>query len=660
MRKKHSRIHQACREIALALVVRAFSLRIWICRLKACTTTWRPPRLRFHFACPPGNCYLSGVNSPDDNARKNPPPTAEFPAPLQGLSWGDGSLLFLFCLALFGWTMFDGRPLSLHEARLPQVSREMMQNGDWLIPRSGGRPWLERPPLPHWCEAIVSFALGQHADKVWVVRLPAVLAGSITALLCAWMAARLFGRSTGLWSGLILATSLEFWTYSGLAEDDIFLAAIVAAAMALFVSLEFPRNPLNRSRTSFFGSRPWQVLGLFAMLGLTNFAKGPLVGAAVVIAPVAVFLLATRDRNRISRYLWLWGWLVFLAITLAWPAVVYHQFKTEAIDNWKFDYHGTSQYDEPFWYYPVQVLAALAPWTPAIFFGLWQTARLAKAQPASTARFLWCWAILPILVLSIPHRKHHHYLVPSLAPWAILAALGFRDITRSMFTGPLWSRRPTFGLATFGLIGVVAIVIVHWKVPLLRNLPHPAALAAVLSVVWIGCVAAFYHGLETQNPHRVMRAIVAGLAVAFCWGHAVIPDRATQDDTLLLQRAEAAVPRDALLFIDSDLHGELDFFREGFYLRPEARLLHNLSFLRDDKIKSPQVYVLTREWKARELAQLGQVDIVDQSSRSRPSDHAKKARLSHDKFMLYRLTFDPDLQRYPAPTHISTMQAMGP
>src|SRR5258708_17893857 len=109
------------------------------------------------------------------------------------LRGADYLLLASFCFLLFGYSMVSGRPLSLQEAGLPQTSGEMMANHDWLIPRSGGRPWLERPPLPHWITVAVSAALGQRCDRVWVVRLPAALAGTIVVLLVAWMASRWFG-----------------------------------------------------------------------------------------------------------------------------------------------------------------------------------------------------------------------------------------------------------------------------------------------------------------------------------------------------------------------------------------------------------------------------------------------------------------------------------
>ena len=45
-------------------------------------------------------------------------------------------------------------------------------------------------------------------------------------------------------------------------------------------------------------------------------------------------------------------------------------------------------------------------------------------------RFLWCWAWVGLIVLSLPARKHHHYLVPIVTPWAILGALGLLPVGR--------------------------------------------------------------------------------------------------------------------------------------------------------------------------------------------------------------------------------------
>jgi len=573
--------------------------------------------------------------------------TAPVPSTPSRLYRLDLLLLALFCLLLFGYSMFSGRPLSLHEGRLPELSRQMMQSHDFIIPRSGGRPWLERPPLPHWTTIAISTILGQHADSVWVVRLPAALCGLLVVLLTASIAARWYGRWIGLCSGLVLATCYEFYSYSSLAEDDIFLAALVMIAMAHIVRTEFPSHAILKRSTSLLGPRPWSTIFFFIVLGLTNLAKGPLVGATVVIAVLATFLLWTADFQRIRHYLWLWGWLIFAALTVAWPLLVYRRYP-EILDLWRFDYAGATRYHEPIWYYPIQLLGALAPWTLFAPLGFWLTRKQALHAKNSPERFLWCWAIIPIIVLSIPHRKHHHYLVPSLAPWAILCAIALRHTIHWLFQRPTRPLHPALALLFLGLPGAAALLIVHARIP------GPFWAIILLAIVWLICIGASFSGFWRKDSRLVLAGIIFGIFTVCCWGQSALPDQTTQD-TLFLKRADAIVPRDRTLFVNGDLKGELDFFRNSFYLRPQASLLHNLTFLRDQRITSPEVYVITRASDAEKLATLGQCDIILQSTKTR------RERTPADRFTLLHLRFHPDLRRYsaPDPATISALQAYG-
>src|SRR5262249_33124390 len=151
--------------------------------------------------------------------------------------------------------------------------------------------------------------------------------------------------------------------------------------------------------------------------------KGPLVGAVPVIATITVYLLLKRDPRSIRRYTWLWGWLVFIALSAAWPWWAMKHYP-DVLDNWQFDYLGQSdgdaahQWDEAWWYYLMVLPLALAPWTWATVIGLIDTAWRAWQERGSPERFLWCWAFTGLLILSLPARKHHHYLVPILMPWA--------------------------------------------------------------------------------------------------------------------------------------------------------------------------------------------------------------------------------------------------
>lgn len=557
----------------------------------------------------------------------------------------DWLLLLAFCLLLFGYQMFSGRPLSLHEARLPELSREMLHTHQFLFPQSGGRPWLERPPIPHWILVGTSALLGQQCDSHWVVRLPSVVMGTAVVLLTAWMAALWFGRTVGLLSGYVLATLYEFYAYCILAEDDIFLAAAVALAIALFVKMEFTPRAADR-RVAFFGNRPWELWLFFIVLGAMNMIKSPLIGPIVVVPPIALFLLLSCDSLRIRRYLWLWGGLAALVLFRAWTQAAAHRYP-DVLENWKFDYKDTTEYDEPWWYYAVTVLPGLCmPWIWASVFGFLQTLRSALADRLSPARFLWCWAIVPVIVLSIPHRKHHHYLVPSLAPWAILSAVGLFHVGRALLNPKNRPANPWVATAVAAAAAGAALAAFHRKIPI----PFVPVLA--IAVVIVTAVGVFFFAMSRRRGALAMAACFVGVAACYCWGQSFSPDKVAAD-TAFLRRAEAETPPGAAFFINGDLGGELDFFRNQFYVRPSAGLLHNLTYLRDQAIRAPDAWVITPLHDLPKLQTLGEVTRVDQSAYSR------REKSPQDRFALFHIRFRPDLVRYPRPPYIDTLQAMG-
>jgi 4-amino-4-deoxy-L-arabinose transferase-like glycosyltransferase len=439
----------------------------------------------------------------------------------------------------------------------------------------------------------------------------------------------------------------EFYTYSSLAEDDIFLAALVAAAIAIFVRIEFAAPRDGAHSAHFLGTRRPAVLAFFALTGLTSMTKGPLLGVLVIAPTVAAFLLWTGGFRRLRQYVWLWGWLVVVAVTLAWPAYVYHRYP-DVMENWLLDYARTKLYDEPFWYYGPMLLMAMLPWTPAALLGLWLLARKIRGGTLTPAeRFAFCWAVVSIVALSLPHRKHHHYLVPSLAPWALVTAYGLFAFVPAFFRITARSRVPVVDVLA-ALAGTVALWLFRTKIP------GPPWIPPFLIAAWLTCLAVWYTGVRRQNPRFLMAAVILGAAVTYSWGQSCLPD-GTTDDTAFLRQVDATVPQDESLMVNADLRGDMDFFRNCFYLRPTATLLHNLSFLRDEQIRDPDVYVVTRANDRAALQTLGQVDQVLQSPKTR------REKSPDERFTLFHVTFRPDLARYPAPPpdKITTIQAMG-
>ena len=540
----------------------------------------------------------------------------------------------LFTILLYAIVLAVGGPLTMHEGVLSQTTKAMLADHDWLVPHYGDAPWLERPPLPQWISCAICAGLG-HCDAEWNIRIGPALAGLLTVLLTVWLAGRLFGRGVGIVSGLALATMYNFVRYATLAEADIFLAPIVAGALCLFANTEILRPVEENESRNFFRRRPWCVLAFFVLLGMTNLVKGLIFGMVIVMAPIGVYLL-WNDRTRslmiffilfawailaklfglgsavgmgpvalfflwnirlYTRYIWLWGWLAVAAIALPWPLLVVNSGYGDAVEVWKFDLFGrlsANYLGEPIWYYVQCLTWVPQPWTILAFIGMSVTWRNAWHEGSKADRFIWCWAWLPPLVFSLSDGKHHHYMLHYLAPWAILAAQGTVWLWQQ--AAARWSlRRPAIGL-----------------------------------VSGFACLFLLY---------------AAGFA---CKGAYLNRSR---DDTAFLREVRQMVPLDKPLMINS-ADEALEGLRMQFYIGDTVYFLHNLSFVLDDRIRTSEVYVVTRYNRKPELEKYGRAEPLLRCKESR------REQSEADRWTLFRVHLRDDLPRKNADVRISPMQAM--
>jgi 4-amino-4-deoxy-L-arabinose transferase-like glycosyltransferase len=570
--------------------------------------------------------------------------------PAQRCRSRDYALLVLICLVLFGYSLVGARPLTMHEGIVPESACEMLADGDWAIPKSGGRPWLERPPLPQWITAGIAAAVGTCADE-WVVRLPSVLLATGVVLLVARMGSIWFNRTVGLLSGLLLATMFEFTRYAWLAEPDIVLCVIVTAAIGVFVELEFGSSAVKGEPGSWWGPRPPMVVLFFALLGMTNLAKGLLFGAMVTVIPLIGFLLWNADRHRTARYLWGWGWLLFLVIGGAWPMAAALRYP-DVLDLWSLQLGGRvsgvwTDVNEPLWYYGAALSWATQPWTIAAVIGLAAAWRRARDVPHSPERFLWCWAVLPVVVLSLPSGKHHHYLLHSLAPWAVSGSLGLVWLHDRIMTSPAWRRAAVAGWGVAGAAGSLVLWGLRYRMPV------PGWLSWTLLLGWLAVAGGTMLAIGRTNGGAaiaiVLGAIIVGYAVGYTYA-APLTDQTTADTTFLRQVAPTVQPGMPVL-VNMDI-GSLDTFRILFYLRrlrDRVRPLHNLTYLVDDRIQEETVYLVSRQKDFPALARYGTADIVLQS------EHTRRETSPEDRLTLFRLRFRPDVPRERAPEQISAM-----
>src|SRR4051812_36814584 len=90
------------------------------------------------------------------------------------------ALLIVGVLLIYG-TRLTLQPLVGEETRWATAAGEMLNTGDWIVPRQQGQVFPERPPMTMWLMAICGWLRGD-VDPI-AVRLPSVIAIVLTALL---------------------------------------------------------------------------------------------------------------------------------------------------------------------------------------------------------------------------------------------------------------------------------------------------------------------------------------------------------------------------------------------------------------------------------------------------------------------------------------------
>jgi 4-amino-4-deoxy-L-arabinose transferase-like glycosyltransferase len=560
----------------------------------------------------------------------------------------DLAAIACYCLLLYALVLGAGGPLTLHEGVLSQTSRQMAADCDWVVPHYGQAPWLERPPLPQWVTIAIAHVVGR-CDREWVIRIGPALSATITVLLTTWLAGRFFGRTLGLLSGLVLASMYQFVRYATLAEADMFLTPIVAATLTTFAYLELLRPRDIDERIGFFSSRPLAVLGFFVCVGMTGLAKGLVFGTVMAGVPIAGYLLWQLNVRGILRYVWFWGWLTALAIMLAWPFAAYQRYP-DALELWHFDLfarlHG-GYLAEPPWYYVQNWFWVVLPWPICGLAGLILTARETLTQRDSPCRLFWCWALLPPLFFSFSQGKHHHYMIHFLAPWAVLSAVGLHWLWRQAQAWPSWLRQPWALPAALGLAGVVALEIFG------ARLPGPGWLPRLLMVVWpLLLVALWWAALHPRGQVAVGAGFALLLAVyAGAFTYKGLYLHRSLDDTQFLHAVAQRVPLGTPILLHTDPEA-LEGLRQLFYLDERALLLHNMSFLRDERFTEPEVFLVARHREQPRIDVYGTTEVLLQSKQSRREES------SLDRWTLFLVRFHDQLARRSADVRISPMQAM--
>ncbi|MGE3315967.1 MAG: ArnT family glycosyltransferase, partial [Planctomycetaceae bacterium] len=156
--------------------------------------------------------------------------------------------------------------LRSHEIYVAVPVREMFATGDFIVPRYGGTPRLEKPPLAYWSAALSTWVCGRLTE--WTVRLPSFIAAIGLAFVIRLWARRWYGAIAGWGAFAVQVSSVYAVLYARRAEIDIQLCLLTTSTLFL-ISADFTESSTHREFRWFI------IYGLLTLSWLAKFHYGP-------------------------------------------------------------------------------------------------------------------------------------------------------------------------------------------------------------------------------------------------------------------------------------------------------------------------------------------------------------------------------------------------
>lgn len=330
-------------------------------------------------------------------------------------------LLCLLLIAIFAllWKLGAGSLAAWDEAIYAQVSKEIVQGGDWLTLHWEYKPWFEKPPLLMWTTALFYRLFG--VGEFWA-RLPSALSGIALVAVTYSIGKLAYGKAAGILSAIALLTCYHFLSFARFGTMDVMLALFTYLAVYAYLRLRD-------------GNQRWWYL-LWAGCGLALMVKG----AGGIIAPAALLLALVADKRAKaaaqSRHFWQAVSLALL-IVAPWHILMCVWHGRAFIDEYvgyhiiarstrTLEGHATS-----YLYFAGKLLDGFFPWGLLAPFAVVSFIR----KNLKDGRQSWLLLLLPVLVFGL------YTVIPTRRPWYIVPIYPALSILIAAFLIKLYGAR---------------------------------------------------------------------------------------------------------------------------------------------------------------------------------------------------------------------------
>jgi len=364
------------------------------------------------------------------------------------------------------------------EAAIAQSVREL-NNGE--AGELAAPPWL--------LEAVATMApAGAEAETL---RGFALVIGLVTVVLTGQLAARWFGRRTGLLTGLGTATSAGLSSAVWQSGTSIWIAAATVTTVLLFSAIDWP-DPEAASQASpreGLRARSGRVARFVIWLAVATILVGAGNLLAVAGVSLLVFLIRQR-RNPAVEILRSPAWLVVAALLTCaaslrllpgWPDVVLSGGFATLASTWLAGFvSGSARLD-----WLSEFGQAAMPWGLLAPYGLWRLRHEAIAVRESRERLLLCISLAaPLFGLFLFPMRSELVLAASIF-WSIPTAVALNQawlVATSTDQKPLRQAMVPAGRIGFSaaaLMCVLSSLVSEWSRPELKDEAFLAQVAAM-------------------------------------------------------------------------------------------------------------------------------------------------------------------------------------
>jgi len=431
------------------------------------------------------------------------------PRPHLWREWGFWALAALAGVIYF--SRIADLPIRGEETRRAMVAWEILQSGDWIVPRQQGAPFLSRPPVGSWPIAWLASATGDLS--LVAVRLPSVLATVLTTLLVYAYSRQFLSRLGALCSGLAYCTFAQVLQLGRVAETEALFTLLVSGALMVWHYGYSRRWPA------------WQMwCAAYALAAIAALVKS-LQSPVYLCGAVGVYLLWRRDWRTLLGRSHLAGLAVFFAILGAWQTPFYERLGWEAVRQvWSSDVGLRLADVSPaiiirhLATYPFQVLACLLPWSLLLPAYLWPQFRRTLGNAMPMVIFLiGAWLVALPTCWLVPNAKPR-YLMPLYPLAAPLMGLVVERVFESCADSRSMIRRGwklfVTGAAACMLAGALAVVVASAvNTGRLAEVAQPLGFAAIYFMSAIAAIAILLRLRNNWSPRS--GAVTAFVLAAF-------------------------------------------------------------------------------------------------------------------------------------------------